>query len=485
MAMRTRTINCERIRALLVKKWEVFKDDSSLGFMTAKQIRHALREGVIDPFDMVSAEGSTIKSELVEVDEIFEEDTNAKSKSAAVEQAPQTEIPAKIINLDQAKEPEPRPSRQFPEMPSLPEGSKGGGSYRRDGSYKGEGSKKTEGSHDKGRAKKFFLIDNKKRVLGPISAVEIQSLFQRGIISSNVKVQKANGDRLVTVRQFIANYSEKRIKALADQAAAAKAGNPSSKVLNELYQNMKSKRMAQKTLPVSLAWFAVLGAVITISSYLFISGKFNLAPEDRRRSTKKVTPVLSQQQLKKESSTAAKPEKAARPEADKPAVRPKKRSSRKAKAPRPKPKAPTPAVTQKAPPPTKSRPPRNLTTATRNVVPPAPTLTPTTPEPKLVAPTPPAAQPKVERKQGTIAANLSKIGGVVTISSLNYAPQDLENCSLKCRLKLTDPAGAVLEAVFFKGAYYEALKSAGKNVTITGTSKLEGGSLVIILQDVR
>ncbi len=453
-----------------MKKWEVFKDGKSLGAMTAKQIRQALREGVIDPFDMVSAEGSTIKSELVEVDEIFNEEAGTNVKETPPSQAPTSEIPSKIINLDHPP-PEAHKTRQFPEVPAFPEDSKlGSSSFNR--SSKGD-SRKIPGGTDKIKVKKFFLIDDKKRVLGPISATEIQSLFQRGIIANSVKVQKVDGTKLVSVRQFIANYSDKRIKALADQAAAAKAGNPSSKVLNELYQNMKSKRMAQKKFPVPLAWGAVIGTIAAVVAYLLLSGDINYSDQGKRRTAKKAAPALSsKQELKKVDKSTAKPPGRALKPAPKPSPRPKIRNIRK-KTSRPK------SSSRKA----TSRPPaRPLSVPTSSS-----SLTPTPPEPRPVAPALPSSKSKASpgSKRGTIAAVLDKIGGVVTISSLQYTPEDLEKCPLKCRLKFKDPAGNVLEAVFFKGAYYEALKSNPGNVTITGSSKLEGSTLVILLQDVR
>src|SRR5688500_1967963 len=52
-------------------RWYIYKDGQALGPMTAAQIRDGLRDGSFDPFDLVSRDGSHVRLELVEVDEIF------------------------------------------------------------------------------------------------------------------------------------------------------------------------------------------------------------------------------------------------------------------------------------------------------------------------------------------------------------------------------------------------------------------------------
>src|SRR5688500_555295 len=55
----------------MMKRWYIFRDGRALGPYDAREIRESLREGMWDPFDLVSAEGSAVKIPLVEVDEIF------------------------------------------------------------------------------------------------------------------------------------------------------------------------------------------------------------------------------------------------------------------------------------------------------------------------------------------------------------------------------------------------------------------------------
>ena len=128
---------------------------------------------------MVCAENSSIKSELVEVDEIFNEETfwgpGLKAKGLV------SDIPSKIINLEQPYQ-EQSP-RQFPE-PGLDEDSQMTASAM-NRAIKAERRISPTPSVlvIEKEGKKFFLIDEKKGFRAR-QCSEIQSLFQRGIIST-------------------------------------------------------------------------------------------------------------------------------------------------------------------------------------------------------------------------------------------------------------------------------------------------------------
>jgi hypothetical protein len=61
----------------------------------------------------------------------------------------------------------------------------------------------------------------------------------------------------------------------------------------------------------------------------------------------------------------------------------------------------------------------------------------------------------------------------------------LDACPSKCTLTLRDGSGTAMKAVFFKSAYYEALKAHNNAVYLTGNTKVDGGELTIFIQDVR
>src|SRR5689334_5715430 len=53
-------------------RWIIIKNGQSVGPLTAEEIRASLRDGSFDPFDLVMREGSSVRRELVEVDELFQ-----------------------------------------------------------------------------------------------------------------------------------------------------------------------------------------------------------------------------------------------------------------------------------------------------------------------------------------------------------------------------------------------------------------------------
>ncbi|NRA65593.1 MAG: hypothetical protein HRU19_13985 [Pseudobacteriovorax sp.] len=472
-----------------MKKWEVFKDGKSLGLKTAGEIRQSLREGAIDPFDMVCEEGSTIKSELVEVDEIFNEDADSDSGEASSQEVSPPDLPSRIINLDQATgtghrpAPQAPPPRQFPDPAPLDQNSKMTASAM-NRAIKAESqiaNQSSSNTNDKKKAKKFELIDEKKRVLGPVSAVEIQSLFQRGIISTSVKVRKVDGTKLIPVRQFISNYSDKRIKALSDKASASKTGNPSSKVLNELYQNMNSKKMAQKKPPLGI--FVLVGIVVLGVAFLFLSQDPDSSDKGKKRVIKKAEAPT---EVQAPPVPVKKPEPVREPVVKKSAPPPVPKSS---PPPEVKQEPPPKVVTKPKPKPAPPRPKARKPIATPKPRP-APVSRPKAKveavPPKLPSSTSRPANPQpAANTKGPIARALENVGSVATIGPLKYRNKDLENCALKCRLRFRDSAGGALEAVFFKGAYYDILKANSGGVTITGSTKIEGGGLVVFIQDVR
>ncbi|SMF47139.1 hypothetical protein [Pseudobacteriovorax antillogorgiicola] len=480
-----------------MKRWRVYKDGKDLGLKTAKDIRKALREGTIDPFDLVSAEGSNIKSELVEVDEIFREDTgvdHAPGGATSTQMGEPSQSQSKSqpqIDISEASPPEPEggqapkqqpkpatESRQKEEVKEpkpvsqkeVPKTEAPQTEVPREISKSPSDSSKKKRSStlapDKKKSKQFYLIDDKKRVLGPVSAEEIQSLYRRGILSNSVKVQKSEQGKKVPVRQFIASYSGKRMKALADKANPGKAGNPSSKVLNEMYQVMNSKRLVERKAFIPGLSVALLGAFLGFGLFFFLDFDPS-TPSAPNQSAVEQEVDEPKKSVRKRPSQVKKKPKLKRTPAEKDKPKPK----RQAKKPKPKPKPPEPAPVRTAP--AERRP-------------------PPTPAPRATRRTEPSRQAAVRRTSrpanrgiGPIKKAMGKAGQVVTVGPLTYNPVELEACGLKCQLKFSDGQGGVLEAVFFKGAYYERLKAKPNGVTLTGSSKIQRGTLVIFIQDVR
>ena len=473
------------------QRWQVYQDNKLLGTMSASEIRRALREGELDPFDLVSKEGSSEKVELVEVDEIFQEESSQISKAhegfqstplpSAQWQTQTPQPPTKSNEQTQiASEPTPEaPQNDTPAFSkreaeeatssklSLPEIDVKA-NIKRPSKKKDPQSKATQmpqriqqGSYSlKRKDKKFLLIDDKNRNLGPLTALEVQSLYHKGLLPKNVRVQRIGTDKKVAIRQFISAYSGKRMKALADQSAIRKAGaQPSVKVLNELHHLMNSKKLADKQrskLPNII--LAALGILIGVGLFFGI--------EQIKQQKVNQTPKINPPQLLAPSE-----------EPKAPRVN-KREITRRA----PEPTKTLPKVNNTAPKRTPSRVPSISRRETTSRPEPTPVIR------NRIQPTPVVPRVKEEKTEptGPIQLAKSRAGSVINVGPLEFNSKELESCKIKCEITFKDSAGATLKAIFFKGAYYDRLKALGNRpVTLVGSSKLEGAELLVFIQDIK
>lgn len=246
--------------------WKVYRNNQIVGVMDAAEIRQSLRDGLIDPFDHVSRDGSSVRVQLIEVDEIFEPDGGNGGASPTGEMlSPQRNAPAKHGDFSRQEtfppSHQPKPIRN----------------------NAGINPNETPKS-----AKKFYLIDRHHRVLGPLSAAEIQSLFFRGVLDKSVRVQKMGAQRMIPVRQFVQIYAGQRMNAITQKAqmklipsrsgrlrrGGSRIDLASSTVLNELTRVMQAKSLvkAQQSPLFLLAFGVLLGVLVfviaqTISSH--------------------------------------------------------------------------------------------------------------------------------------------------------------------------------------------------------------------------
>lgn len=473
----------------MLKRWNVHHGAQDLGLMTAKEIRDALRKGTLDPFDKVSAEGSNIREDLIEVDEIFveteadDEGTNSQPSiqaplatadgavavpMPAQAQAQQPKIQAAAV---QAPTPAAASKASAPKMIELEESPRTApppSTAAFSPSWKNADTVALLASKDdkdsKSTQKRFYLID-KAKVLGPLSALEIQSLFNRGGLNAKVKVQKIGGTKAIPIAQFIASFSEDRIKELTEDGKLnQKVSSPSSKVLNELARAASAQKIAKdrknKTyLILGLAGF-LLGALILVV--------FDSSQSPKRSNTesveqegKKSRPKLLQKQDEEEA-----PREVTRPRV--------KRETPKQDT---TPVSEAPVVVRKVQP---RDPPKVIAKPAARPA----TVAKKAPPPKAVAvvkPKPVEAAPS----KGSIERALSSGGGVQTVGPLSFSITALEACSSKCTLTLRDSTGMTIKAVFFKSAYYDQLKKSGGNAMVSGTVRREGSGASILIQDVR
>ncbi len=201
-------------------RWYIHQEGQALGPYTAADIREQLREGRIDPFDLVSRDGSSVRRELVEVDEIF-----ATSKVVYADPAP---FDGNTMELDSQK--------MVDEIVASEERLPGGVMSREEEERQAARNAKTlpPGSvkkHKKARRdpKQYHLVDGKGRNLGPLSAGDIQQLYFKGRLDKHVKVVKSGSAAQVPIDKFVQVFAKSGAQRLpAPSGTGRQASAPAS-----------------------------------------------------------------------------------------------------------------------------------------------------------------------------------------------------------------------------------------------------------------
>lgn len=503
------------------KRWNVYHGSESLGLMTAKEIREALRHGTLDPFDKVALEGSNIREDLIEVDEIFREASSeaasfthdpdgtqiaipsgvpgplgsislaatqkpALAQMLAMKQPPlqaQAQPPIPAANLNAIPMTSPSPSVPLPLSGQLTENLHDTPHDHHEHLV----YRQQESEGLKAPQKRYYVLDREK-VLGPLSAVDIQALFNRGVLGKKVRVQKMGSSRAVPIAQFIESYAGDRLKELAEDGKIPKqigVGSPSSKVLNELARMADSRRVAkdqQNRFYALLAVAAVLIAIIFV--LLFDRSRHSNPPAPSRSRASESSEADTKREDSLPPSRSSRPrlvQKVPERSSESPSPASEAPDTSRSPEPRriettPRPPARVPVAAEKASAPTKvSRPKSSPSPAPREIAPKKQEA------PRVAAP---ASRPAAASR-GVIAKASEAAGRIQTVGPLSFSPAALDACPSKCNLTLRDATGASMKAVFFKSAYYDQLKPRSRSVTLTGNTKLEAGELVLIIQDLR
>lgn len=462
--------------------------------MTAQEIRSKLRDGAVDPFDLVSEEGSNIQVELVEVDEIFSEGINTEedvNNSTVMELGPhrtgidKIKISEPEADAKESSSSDDRPSSSAPVKHSAPDSfessesssiglSRGQGSY----SYVKSAPKADAGSRSSQQSKKtkvkpknYILVDQSKKELGPLSAEEIQSLYRRGILSDSVKVKSQSTGKKVSVRQFLAAYSGKRIKALSEKGNVGGKRYSSSKVLNELYHLVSASKSNRKRQLNSGFKIALVGILLGLGLFAFMdfrtSNKQQLKKRKIRNESVGRPDVRKKRRLKKARSPVTSQRKRVSREAPKQTVRKKtSKPVRSRSTSRPKVKKQTKSV---------ARPRSRVEKKPERKV-----------ERKVIAKrSKPKRQTKAPAGPGVVELARANVGQLQTIGPLSFDREQLEQCITKCELRFVDDKGSVIVGIFFKGAFYDDLISKNNRVRLVGPTKEQNGQFQILIQDIR
>lgn len=455
--------------------------------MTAAEIRRALREGVVDPFDLVCREGSQLRVEILEVDEIFTarqeepEDgyTQLSSLPMAANAAPQPQyvhhIHHQSIPVSYVPKPIGQEDQQAARRKSL---------------------------------KKFYLIDRNHRVLGPLAAGEIQSLATRGIVGKGVLVQKMGDQRKVSLASFLRSYAQLN-------AGVRGVDLRSSRALNGVYRGGSSRRSRRNDsffpyLMVILVG-AILGFLVYFASHPQKDGDGRRVKHRQERRIQKrargetQAPTLRRIAPKKEKSRNRAKPKVVTIERRAPVAVSVKREVKRVegrrewpgngvqKAKRETKKSVKEKRQVRAAPPKKREPERRPTPAPRPdpvVRAPIPVKKPVVavaprPEPAPAPkPTPPKPRPQPRPVAPPPKPAALVDGEVATLSAMSYSVSELDECPIKCKLRFSK-SGLTVTAIFFKGAHLDALLAKNGSATISGRIKKQGGETQIFLESVR
>jgi len=437
--------------------WNIITSDGAeLGPMTPLEIRDALREGRVDPFDQVYRSGSKVVQVLVEVDEIFAAAEAASRKSDSIYDEPEDGAAGEPSNHKTtlvAKKSNKTPNHKTIKSQRIVQ-------------HKNTPNKRADKPRPQRDKKRFHVTNKRGQSLGPLSAAEVQSLFYRGVLSKNVKVQKDHGSKKIPIQQFIGAYVGAKAKHFKSEhtkmglgAKGQKWRYPNSRVMEQLRRtaihNIKTGRTNPFIIAATIALTIVLG--------YFIANRFLIKNQNSRVHRKSETVVIDiQKKIEKPPETPKIKKKTA------PASKVKKKSGNKAVSSKKLKKAkrsyPKPRYKHSL-----NRP-RKQTTYRSSYSSPSKTVRP---KRQLAARTPPANPYE------------SQLGNIITISPAKYNPTALAKCQLKCQLTFRDKANRSITAVFFKAQYDKALKTKNGVAVITGRLGKKSGQYRIYLQGVR
>lgn len=201
----------------LTARWLIFKNDKTLGPISAEEIRALLREGEIDPFDMVAQEGSSLRRELVEVDEIFAQSNVSQFGVAQRTKATGTLSPDEL-------------ARTLPPSGFVPNGmlsDQGAENAANSGGIEGPGLLVGNGQlflaqpdHERGAVdngamvdrprprarnpKVYHLLDDRGRAQGPLAATDVLRLYYKGVLGQGIYVVRRDSKLRIPVERFVA-----------------------------------------------------------------------------------------------------------------------------------------------------------------------------------------------------------------------------------------------------------------------------------------
>lgn len=494
------------------ERWHIYREGEALGPFTAVEIRAQLRAGEVDPFDLVGREGSTLRRELVEVDELFARaDASDDAKPFSLKSvsdgtsAVASATGQRRINRVVASEANTPEQRGFiPSAEAMQRNLHLASAEAVQATRVSRESTPIRAPEPVKRRRKdpkhFNLRDGKGRVWGPLSASEIQNLFYKGIVDKKVVVLKESSTAVVPVDKFVAVFAQSKGGVRQRQQGAHPAlvsATPHLTTLQSLAlaQSLRMEKVRVQRLITKLLMVAAF-ALLALSAWLVIkksgsdwvekiweSGPTNVlrnSIKDRKISPPRAElksplpqrPVVASTQ-KPASAAAVTSKPPAR--VDKPtnatgSLR-KERNDRRRQPARDKRQVREKSRTSEARAEKKRR--QEARRLAR-----APLVAAKKPAP-VVQPSAAPAKPA-----GTNLNALTDGQQVTRLGPLHYDPAAIAQCTGACVISFSGFGGSV-SGRFFKDGFGEALAARKGSAYITGIVRKTGSSAMILIQDVQ
>jgi hypothetical protein len=285
----------------LTARWLIFKNDKTLGPVTAEEIRTLLREGEVDPFDMVAQEGSSLRRELVEVDEIFAQSSVSQFGVAQRTRAAGTSSPDELTKTlpPSGFVPNGLLSDLGVDGSANPEGLDGAGVLVGNGQLflaqpdLGQGSGDNGARIDRARPrarnpKIYHILDDRGRVQGPLAATDILRLYYKGILGQGIYVVRRDSKLRIPVERFVAVLARQQVGSQGQQGRPGRGyhpglGRPDHARVGGLVPGLRLQLMGVPTSFVAM--FLILLAILVgvASAWLVLgSGLSNKSPRRER-----------------------------------------------------------------------------------------------------------------------------------------------------------------------------------------------------------
>ena len=198
--------------------WYIYKGSGQLGPFTAEAVRQGLREGSIDPFDMVGRDGSLLRREIVEVDELFltQEPAHEEQDGTAVRQPKSGSNESAFGDIEfQDRSQDFSAITQANQRPgNAGIAAIGGGPLHLAADPQttvrvadSKSLPKNQSPRRQRTPKHYYVTDAGERMLGPLSLEEIRSLFYRGVLPQGARVMREGSSAQVPVNKFLAVFS--------------------------------------------------------------------------------------------------------------------------------------------------------------------------------------------------------------------------------------------------------------------------------------